>query len=529
MKKFLLFVAAVMTANSLFAQEPEVYPNEAFAGVSPNGKYAISSLYGHVAIFDLESGKNYAYEDDYYTGNGNALSNTGVVVGSTMLASNACYWKDGEWHDIASVADRAMSKADGITPDGSRIVGAVAPEKYEGYEGLMLIPCYWDVKADGTLGDIQYLPYPEKDLTGRTPQYITAISVSDDGKTIVGQIQDYTGYICQPIAYRQDAEGKWSYTLVSDDLFHPEGIEIPEYPGDDGPAITDFMTPEGLAAYEQALADWEASGSYDYDIYPNARDFMTEAEIAAYEASSAEFDEKFYAFMEAYSQLAEAVPLFVFNNVLLSHDGKTYATTHSRMSFNPMDWTTTLENIPYLFNLEDGTFTTKESNGLPLILSTITDDGTLLAQKQESETPVEAYILPAGEMKFMTLYDYFATANPTLATWMKENMTREYEAINPETYDFYMVEALATGIPFANADMSVIVLGVENFWEFESGISAYGYIFRVDNASGIGSAIAPASGKAAYYTIDGRRVDAPVKGLNVVKMANGETKKIIVK
>ncbi|MDO4310138.1 MAG: hypothetical protein Q4C43_05370 [Prevotella sp.] len=32
-----------------------------------------------------------------------------------------------------------------------------------------------------------------------------------------------------------------------------------------------------------------------------------------------------------------------------------------------------------------------------------------------------------------------------------------------------------------------------------------------------------------YFTIDGRKVDAPVKGLNIIRTSNGETKKVIVK
>lgn len=35
--------------------------------------------------------------------------------------------------------------------------------------------------------------------------------------------------------------------------------------------------------------------------------------------------------------------------------------------------------------------------------------------------------------------------------------------------------------------------------------------------------------KAAYYTVDGRKSNAPVKGLNIVKTAAGQTKKVLVK
>ena len=37
------------------------------------------------------------------------------------------------------------------------------------------------------------------------------------------------------------------------------------------------------------------------------------------------------------------------------------------------------------------------------------------------------------------------------------------------------------------------------------------------------------NGEEARYTIDGTRVNAPVKGLNIVKKADGKTVKVMVK
>lgn len=607
MKKTLLFAAvAMMTVTSLNAQTPQVYPNEAFAGVSPDGKMAVSVLYEKVAIYDFNNDKTYEYAEGYSAGSGNSISNTGIVVGSNMDPS-ACYWKNGEWHEIASVAGRAMSKADGITPDGTRIVGAVSPGDYDGsFEGLMLTPCYWDVQADGTLSELHSLPYPAKDFAGRTPQYITAVRVSDDGKTIAGQVQDYSGFVCQPIIYRQNADGEWNYELVREDLFHPEGIEVPEDPGEwegenpmpesymseeeqaaydaameahektypEYPEYKDYMSEEEYAAYEADLeayyetwegeqpmlesymtedeyaaynsaidAYYEALNAY-YNNMPQAMDYLSDESKAAYEAALAaynEWAEKYEAFIDAFNQLAESVPAFVFNNVLMSPDGKTYATTNEVAYFDPMEWTFVSETSPYVFNLENSTYKDYHNENLNLIVSSITNDGTLLAQKTATmEDPtVEAYVLPADADEFVTLYDYFTAANPDLAAWIKENMTHTYTIYgweyDPDLDDYVEVETsgevIATGIPFANADMSVVVLGVENFWDYsETGIEAYGYVLPTDYkvATGI-NASAATTGKAEYYTTDGRKVNAPMKGLNIVKMANGEIKKTIVK
>lgn len=594
MKKLLLFTTiALMTAGAVSAQTNQVLPDEAFCGVSPNGKYAVSFVFEKLSIHDLSTGDVYTYEEEYTSGNGNTLSNTGIVVGSNM-APNACYWKNGEWKNIESVQGKRMSKADGITPDGSRIVGAVSPESYAGdFEGLMLVPCYWDMQ-DGTPGDINYLPFPEVDWSGRTPQYITAISISDDGKTIAGQIQDYIGIVCQPIIYHQDADGKWEYTLVQNELYSIEGFELPDYPGEwDGadPSPEAFMTEEEIAAYEAAMeahvyptqpeyedfmseeekAAYNAAmekyyETWDFDDYPYYGDYMTEEEIAAYEAAMEEYykaenaywenmpkqedfmteeeiaayeqalkdynewQEKYWEYEGALYEIIESLPGMCFNNVILSHDGKTYITSRAQGDFFSGYMYT-----PYVFNLENNTYQTY-SDGLSLNVTTITDNGTILAHKPGSwEDPIsEAYILPAGASEFMPLYDYFETANPDLAAWMKENMTHTITVYDYDD-DWNMIpvgsyDVLATGIPFANADMSVVVIGIENNWDYETDpYSAYGYVLYTGNAMGIGAVNAQTDGKAEYYTIDGRKVNAPVKGLNIVKTSNGETKKIVVK
>lgn len=505
MKKFLhlLVVAALAVPGGVNAQEPKVYPGGAFCGISPNGNYAVSDRYGYVNIYNLVTGEKAFDEDEegFAFGNGNCISNTGVIVGNNAIMVTAGYWKNAQWHDIESVAGRAMSKADGITPDGSRIVGAVAPENFEGIDGLMLTPCYWDVQADGTLGDLQLLPYPEKDLTNRTPQYITAISVSDDGKTIAGQIQDYSGRICQPIIYRQDEEGKWSYTLIHDDLYHPEGLVLPEYPGEyegEDPFPYDyFSSEEESEAYNEAWNNWYDSG-HNPEEEPLPEDFMSdESKKAAFLAIAIpyrEWEKKWNAFAEALDELVSLVPVLEFNNVFLSHDGKIYASTTAKEVFDPMAWWPVHEYAPCVFNLEDNTYKTYPNDGMNLILTSMADDGTLLAQKPASEEPASAYILPAGAEKFVSLYDYFTTANATLAEWIKENMTHEYEAYDMDTWEPYTAEALVTGIPFTNADMSVIVTAVENFWfdwdngDYDTYVDVYGYVLPTGMSTSITNA-----------------------------------------
>ncbi len=53
---------------------------------------------------------------------------------------------------------------------------------------------------------------------------------------------------------------------------------------------------------------------------------------------------------------------------------------------------------------------------------------------------------------------------------------------------------------------------------------------KYDSTTGISTPVNSAENRPVeFYTIDGVRVDAPVKGVNIVKLSNGETRKMIVK
>lgn len=561
MKKLLLLASVTaLSCSSMSAFEAAEYNNAGFCGFSPNGKMTASYLYGNLTIIDLENNNEYVYDDEsgFATGAGNFISNNGVVVGQANDFV-AQWWKDGQWHEFDGDASR-MSIAYGITPDGSRIVGGIAPEGYAGdYDGLMLTPCYWDVKEDGTFGAYTSLPFPSKDLTGRTPQYVTAVSVSADGKTIAGQIVDFGGGIIQPILYTQDESGEWSYVLVQNELYHPEGFVMPEDPGE-APNIQaeTFMSAEELAAYEAALeeynriqdslfypeatqfmsdeefeaylaaldafyASWE-TGEYaeypaeeDYmteeemaaylaavdayyeavnsNVYPEYKDYMTEEEWALYQEArkvGEEWDERWIEFAQAYEELSELVPSLTFNNVILSADGKKYLSSVNKEYMDWDMWMFVTTHYPICFNLQDETYTVYD-NDIDLVASSMTDDGTILAQNPPSmlRPAAEAYILPAGTDQFVTLYDYCVENDAELAAWMKKNLTRTYivyDYVYDENLDDWVevqttLENMPTGIPFTNSDLSIVSLTIENFWDYdETGIAAYGYLLVPDFA-----------------------------------------------
>lgn len=566
MKKLLLLAsAAMLTAGTMAAaglESPKELPNRAINKISQNGEYAASYLYGTAVIMNLLTGDEYVYTDEissYDFGNGNFISNTGVLVGQ-QNGAYAAIWQDGEWSELNDDTATRMSLAAGITLDGTRIVGCIAPESYTGdYEGLMMVPCYWDVNSDGTFGQTNYLPYPQGDFIGRTPQYITAVYVSADGKTIAGQITDFGGGVRQPIVYTCDASGKWSYSLPQDNLYHIDGFVIPEDPGEAPeispenfmteeelakynaavdeyfdiawntpyPELYQFMTDEEWAAYSAALEEyyetWEnypeeqdymtaeewqdyqnAIQEY-YDLvnsaeYPNYQDYMTEEEWAQYQDAQKimdEWDEKWNEFSMAYQELCTLVPSFTFNNVYLSADGtKMVSTLEKDDSGEFWDPFAPKEYHPWVFDLTNESFTQYRHSDAMLIVSSMADDGTLYAQKPATfdDPETQAYILPVGSDEFMPIYDYFTVANPSVASWIKDNLTRTYIKleVDEETWDYVEKEVttIITGMPFVNGDKSILALSVENTWDYDD-VPAFTYLIPTDYA-GIGNVVADA-------------------------------------
>lgn len=545
MKNYLLLAAgALLSAQTLFAiSEPKEFENKGFIGFSPDGSIALSEIYGSLTILNTETGQQYTYSEDeeYSFGSGCCISNTRVIVGQRG-GTTACYWKDGDWRILPS--GRLTSIAYGISRDGKRIVGAVSPDNYDGgIDGLMLIPCYWDVKSDGTYNNPVILPYPAEDLTGRVPQYVTAISISIDGNTIAGQITDFGGMVYQPIVYSFGSDGKWEYSLPQNDLYHPKDFVMPEDPGE-SPDIqpTMFMTPEELASYNAAVQKYyadqdaliipedisfmspeeyaeymEALDSWDgnWDNFPNPQDYMTEEEWQAYldavdqyyedinalvypeaqdymtEAEYAEYlkakekehawDEAWNKFLTAYNELQEIVPNFIFNNVFLSADGKTYFSTYNKESFDPMTWEFTSISYPYVIDLKTNKSKEYPDSEIQLYLSSVTDNGTMLAQKPGSfyDPATIAYICPKDAKEFEPLYDFFVREMSSVGTWIKENLTHEYTdyEIDEATGEVVEVqkEIMPTGIPVTNSDLSIVALTVEDFWD-DTDIISYAYL-----------------------------------------------------
>ncbi len=510
MKKVLLLSALAAMAVQAQVLEPKVLENLSINAFSPDGNWCVSNFYEVVTVYDVANEKTYTYapegdSNDYYSiGAGKPVSNTGVVVGGTDMQS-ASYWKDGVWTRLVSpdTPDGGNVTAYSITPDGSRICGMVSPAGASGYDGLMGVPGYWDLQPNGTYSEFIPLPFPAKDFTGRVPQYVSAVSLSDDGTMMVGQVTDFSGGWHQPILYTKNDKNEWEYTLLGSELQNPNNVkfpdvilEEPEYPD-----VMNFMSPEKKEEYIAALDKWYEVDN-NPDPQPNPADYMTEEEIAAYNAAADEYNIYYNQLDEISILLDECMTAggmdFVFNNIYLSGDGKWIATTGAKTvpDDDPMPWAPyKLLNIPVIFNIETGEYKTYETE-TGLGLSYIGKNRTVLASTFQITNTTSAYILTPDADEFVPLYDYVKGVSAETAKWMEENMTHVCMVGYDENYDPIWDDAMITGLPTANADFTRIASWMEtNSWEEAQNADEnfpliVSYMFDLTIGAGITSAVA---------------------------------------
>ncbi len=224
MKKSLLSLVASFMACMAIADGIYYHPDFYFDKMSSNGKWLATQTMGTVYIYDRDKDTYYEFiasEDavsEYYaTGIGNCWSDDGILVGSVNDVDCA-YWMDEEWNELPINREEnlGLNMANGITPDGSRIVGSVGISSISIYSEQMIKPVYWDRLPDGSYDMYKELPYPAPDFCGRVPQSISAVCISDDGKTILGQIVDWSGWYIYPIVYQQQADGSWTYKTYAE-------------------------------------------------------------------------------------------------------------------------------------------------------------------------------------------------------------------------------------------------------------------------------------------------------------------------
>lgn len=517
MKKILLLGATALLSTALAsAIEPATYDDMQIQRLSPDGKYSYSASFGTFTVINNETGETTVFAgeeyDGYELGLGNCVATDGTVVGTDH--DQAAYFKNGEWHILQVPNPEMTNLANAISPDGKTICGSIAlkPMSLEDTEVPMQIPVVWNLQSDGTYGEPVLLPHPEKDYTNRVPQYITALAISEDGKTVVGQIRDYSGQMCTVLIYNLGDDGEWTYNNEFQKLANPNNIEIPAFPGDGPmmPSIEQFMSEEDLAAYQQALNDWYNDPDASYSNYPDIEDFISEAGMAAYEEATTAWEEEFAAWEEAYTAFEMAIEEcdgtgVLFNNVLTSADCSDIYVTVTKLVEDPFSWFGYSEQMyPATMTLADGEYSVWDEPNV--VLSARAADGTLMGFYEDTLTPRKTVIYAPGTTSNpKSLAEFVETYSPESAEYVRENMYHDIDTFDPETYDpVTMPDVDCTGVPCCSPDLSVIATLAENLWDYY-GPLVFSYVIPTGIGSGVrGVEVDKALGLTAFK--DGRIV-----------------------
>lgn len=551
MRKILLLTAAGLVAGGMMAQN---YTIKDFytMGISQNGEYIVSQDFDGISTWNVKENKLVVkvgmneYTDpgiqNFSIGNGNLINDKGWFVGSNSYGSEdeACLWNGVAWMKLCDRGVEKTSNANGITSDGSRICGYAT-----GLTGLIssVRPVYWDVV--GGVWTIFDLPFPNTDFSGQPIQGCQALRISDDGKTIVGQVVDQSGMRVLPIVWSQADDQTWSYKMYGEDVVNPEGIKLPEFPEE--PNATAYMTSEKKAEYEAAMAEWRKNplGS----DRPDPEAYMEADKLAEYQTVYKEYQEKLEAYQEVYNQIFEKGAGFMMTSIYLSADGKKLAGTVVEESFDENTFSYDVMDWGYIYNLEDGSL--KKYKLDEQMITCILNDGTALAGKAPDPmegSPMIGSILVVGTDEFVPLQDYLKAQDEDAYKFAEENLTHEYQIITwneDGTYDSSIEKVLAMGLPMMTEDKKTIVGTNYNTWVDGQEIEGYeetegeeeeiawcvGYVINIKSKTEGVAGIVDDSAKAPveYYTADGLRVDNPAAGQLVIRRQGGKASVVVIK
>lgn len=170
MKKLLLLVVTLLSASFMSAQTIKEIPiPKAFESMSENGKYMITDDQAYVGIYNTETDEFDEYCDgitNYQAGMGNIVTNDGFLVGAVDGMPSILDIENKKWIPLGlKEGDLQHSMANGITPSRKYIVGIVGLKGIP-YGKLKYKPVLWTLNDDGTYGEYEDLPYPEKTSQG---------------------------------------------------------------------------------------------------------------------------------------------------------------------------------------------------------------------------------------------------------------------------------------------------------------------------------------------------------------------------
>lgn len=445
MIKKLLMILCAATPVVAGAQVVEKYPGVQLTRFSDNGRFVAVSWGGF--IYDRQTGKSIEHDFNYALGLGPVISDDGIMVGSSTDFTTAAYGKDGKWQPLPNNVAPSVSyaRADGITPDGKRIVGTMDCRLLTRKQWPMVSPVIWTWNEQTEAYEFEILPTPEFDITTCLPQQITASYISRDGKTVFGQVIDYRGLLTYQIVFRQAEDGTWSFENSGDKRLIKEGATWPEYPvRPTKPQPEDYLTNDELAAYDQAYREYEeALEIVDltgvYPRLPLLTDFIKEKkdeydeDMDKYNADSSDYLTKLRTFQEAYAKnLTNDV--YELNSSKMSSNGKYFGANYiySGPATGGDKAPTYISPIIYT---HDGSSPDRVIESPSMGLLSVCDDGTLVTCTPKSDENVFSrtpYLVPLGEEPVLYA-DWVRENYPTVYEWMRENLVYDIEAADSES------------------------------------------------------------------------------------------------
>lgn len=447
MKKTLLTAAlAVCAFASASAQVFDNFPEHLFHVMSNDGVYVAEANGGEIEVRNrLTNAKYYIHhvnEDDPVctTGSSHCLSQNGTLVG--FDGSDPCYWnKFGLKFTLPTLPQCGSDAgcANGISDNDEYIVGALPTAAGFNYDGLMNFPVIWTKQANGTY-QAEELPHPTQDFSGREPQYVLLNDVSNDGKTAVGMVRDWTGGFNYPIVYKKAEDGTWSYKIIGAGLvwdaeLAKQILPMPVEPT--APDATTYMTQSDKDAYNAAAEDYRdkydqcSAGLIPWDelpTYPLYWMFLTDRK-AEWQADSTKYEEEVAQFWIDYAAYGESLSAattgydFQFNDAYISHNGKYFAASIALHTDNddPEFGGGTL-TMPTLTDLTQDSLIVKIFDTMTDHYTTsVTDDGMVIAASPSIEYVRSSYVIKPGETEGINFFDYINERNQNAGIFLKKN------------------------------------------------------------------------------------------------------------
>lgn len=431
MKKSFLFgitLCSAVALNLQASEQPVIVDGFYAYYLSSNGKW-LGSEAGTAAILNMETGK-VTYYNDASLGLGNCVADNGDAVGDRTGVG--VVMSQGIAVTPEPLRTYRESFINCITPDGSKISGFVMNPNVSSMvdeNAIAYIPFYCERDENGKWSDLVLLPHPEKDFFGYTPQYITTLSISEDGNTIVGQVTDSFGRMTYPVVFQKDEDNNWDYSTPSESLFNPNKIVLPPNPWSampEAPEYADYMSPEMLELYEEDLWLWsinDPSNPLTPLEEPNPIDYMTSAEKEKYIAALNEYKDYYYdhieefeAYDEKYYEIMISSAKFGLNDLVMDLSGNFIVSPAISEDENGDDIAKT-----YIFNIAEKTFTSFDSKFRNVLPIQILSDGTIVGATPMMDVPTSFLLFPGTE-DYIPFNDYLADTNPACHDWINKTI-----------------------------------------------------------------------------------------------------------